>query len=145
MTDTDNDAEWKKKWETRHSQTPIPSWWSNRRLKPISIGEEAVLSPRDFSLEGRAIRKVRQSVSRLCKAGYGFRIVAADEWERTEQLAEGAAVQHGIGRDVESATNRPNNRKPKRLRRIEGVQRLQTQPLHVRDHAQQRGPDQRRG
>ena len=48
-------------------------------LKPVSIGEEAVLSPRDFSLEGRAIRKVRQSVSRLGKAGYSFRIVAADE------------------------------------------------------------------
>jgi lysyl-tRNA synthetase class 2 len=48
-------------------------------LKPVSIGEEAVLSPRDFSLEGRAIRKVRQSVSRLRKAGYLFRIVAADE------------------------------------------------------------------
>ena len=48
-------------------------------LKPVSIGEEAVLSPRDFSLEGRAIRKVRQSVTRLGKAGYSFRIVAADE------------------------------------------------------------------
>jgi lysylphosphatidylglycerol synthetase-like protein (DUF2156 family) len=48
-------------------------------LKPVSIGEEAVLKPGEFSLEGRAIRKVRQSVSRLGKAGYSFRIVAADE------------------------------------------------------------------
>jgi lysyl-tRNA synthetase, class II len=48
-------------------------------LKPVSMGEEAVLDPRDFSLEGRAIRKVRQSVSRLQKAGYSFRIVRADE------------------------------------------------------------------
>jgi lysyl-tRNA synthetase class 2 len=48
-------------------------------LKPVSMGEEAVLSPRDFSLEGRAIRKVRQSVSRLSKAGYTFRVVPADE------------------------------------------------------------------
>ncbi|HKN63747.1 MAG TPA: phosphatidylglycerol lysyltransferase domain-containing protein [Gaiellaceae bacterium] len=48
-------------------------------LKAVSIGEEAVLSPRDFSLEGRAIRKVRQSVSRLEKAGYSFRIAPADE------------------------------------------------------------------
>ncbi len=38
-----------------------------------------MLSPREFSLEGRAIRKVRQSVSRLHKAGYAFRVVAADE------------------------------------------------------------------
>jgi lysyl-tRNA synthetase class 2 len=48
-------------------------------LKPIAMGEEAVLRPREFSLDGRAIRKVRQSVSRLRKAGYSFRIVAADE------------------------------------------------------------------
>jgi lysyl-tRNA synthetase, class II len=48
-------------------------------LKPVPIGEEAVLRPQAFSLEGRAIRKVRQSVSRLRKAGYSFRIVPADE------------------------------------------------------------------
>jgi lysyl-tRNA synthetase class 2 len=45
----------------------------------VPIGEEAVLRPQEFSLEGRAIRKVRQSVSRLRKAGYSVRIVAADE------------------------------------------------------------------
>ena len=48
-------------------------------LKAVSIGEEAVLDPCEFSLEGRAIRKVRQSVSRLRKAGYSFRVVPADE------------------------------------------------------------------
>jgi lysyl-tRNA synthetase, class II len=48
-------------------------------LKPVPMGEEAVLRPQEFSLEGRAIRKVRQSVSRLRKAGYTFRVVAADE------------------------------------------------------------------
>src|SRR5690348_13230417 len=48
-------------------------------LKPVPIGEEAVLRPQEFSLEGRAIRKVRQSVSRLRKAGYTFRVAAADE------------------------------------------------------------------
>ena len=50
-------------------------------LKPVPIGEEAVIDPTEFSLEGRAIRKVRQSVSRLGKAGYSFRVVAADEVE----------------------------------------------------------------
>jgi lysyl-tRNA synthetase, class II len=48
-------------------------------LKPVAIGDEAVLRPQEFSLEGRAIRKVRQSVSRLRKAGYTFHVVAADE------------------------------------------------------------------
>jgi lysyl-tRNA synthetase class 2 len=51
-------------------------------LKPVPMGEEAVLRPDEFSLEGRAIRKVRQSVSRLQKAGYSFRVVAADEVDR---------------------------------------------------------------
>jgi lysyl-tRNA synthetase class 2 len=50
-------------------------------LKPVPIGDEAVLRPQEFSLEGRAIRKVRQSVSRLRKAGYVFRIVPADKVE----------------------------------------------------------------
>jgi lysyl-tRNA synthetase class 2 len=48
-------------------------------LKPVPIGEEAVVRPAEFSLEGRAIRKVRQSVSRLSKAGYSFQVVAADD------------------------------------------------------------------
>jgi lysyl-tRNA synthetase class 2 len=48
-------------------------------LKPVPIGEEAVVRPAEFSLEGRAIRKVRQSVSRLRKGGYSFQVVAADE------------------------------------------------------------------
>ena len=39
-------------------------------LKTIYLGDEALLDLDKFSLEGRAIRKVRQSVSRLSKAGY---------------------------------------------------------------------------
>ncbi len=39
-------------------------------LKAIYLGDEAILDLDTFSLEGRAIRKVRQSVSRLSKAGY---------------------------------------------------------------------------
>jgi lysyl-tRNA synthetase class 2 len=46
-------------------------------LRAIAIGDEAVLVPSAFSLEGRAIRKVRQSVSRLRKGGYRFRVVSA--------------------------------------------------------------------
>ena len=48
-------------------------------MRAIAIGEEAVLHPATFSLEGRPIRKVRQSVSRLTKAGYGLRVVAAED------------------------------------------------------------------
>ena len=39
-------------------------------LRTIYLGDEAIIDLDTFSLEGRAIRKVRQSVSRLSKAGY---------------------------------------------------------------------------
>jgi len=48
-------------------------------LRPILLGEEAVLHPDEFSLEGRPIRKVRQSVTRLRKAGYVLRVVRAED------------------------------------------------------------------
>jgi lysyl-tRNA synthetase, class II len=60
-------------------------------LRAISIGNEAVLRPASFSLEGRSIRKVRQSVSRLRKAGYAFRVVAAEAADRAEIDAVSAA------------------------------------------------------
>jgi lysyl-tRNA synthetase class 2 len=39
-------------------------------LRTIYLGDEAIIELNKFSLEGRAIRKVRQSVTRLSKAGY---------------------------------------------------------------------------
>jgi lysyl-tRNA synthetase class 2 len=39
-------------------------------LRTIYLGDEAIIDLRRFSLEGRPIRKVRQSVSRLTKAGF---------------------------------------------------------------------------
>jgi lysyl-tRNA synthetase, class II len=44
--------------------------WRDAGLQSLYIGDEAILETAEFSLEGRAIRKVRQSVSRLEKAGY---------------------------------------------------------------------------
>jgi lysyl-tRNA synthetase class 2 len=48
-------------------------------MRAIAIGEEAVLHPATFSLEGRPIRKVRQSVSRLTKAGFELRVIHAED------------------------------------------------------------------
>jgi lysyl-tRNA synthetase class 2 len=57
------------------------------------VGDEAIVRPAEFSLEGRAIRKVRQSVARLEKAGYSCRVLRAGElgpegWAQVEQISE---------------------------------------------------------
>lgn len=44
--------------------------WRKAGLRGIYLGDEAIVDTHAFSLEGRAIRKVRQSVTRLGKAGY---------------------------------------------------------------------------
>ena len=59
-------------------------------FKSIYLGDEAVIRPGEFSLEGRAIRKIRQSVSRLEKSGYVVRVLStadADEALRCELRA----------------------------------------------------------
>jgi lysyl-tRNA synthetase, class II len=48
-------------------------------LRSVYLGDEAVVCPAEFSLEGRAIRKVRQSVHRVRRAGYGVRFVRPGE------------------------------------------------------------------
>jgi lysyl-tRNA synthetase, class II len=67
--------------------------WEARGLRTAYVGDEAIVRPADFSLEGRAIRKVRQSVTRLHKAGYTCRVMRAgqlgpDGWEQIEQISE---------------------------------------------------------
>jgi lysyl-tRNA synthetase class 2 len=46
------------------------SLWEEQGLRSFYIGDEAVVDVASFSLEGRPIRKVRQSVTRLAKGGY---------------------------------------------------------------------------
>jgi lysyl-tRNA synthetase class 2 len=70
-------------------------------MRAIAIGDEAVLVPAEFSLEGRAIRKVRQSVSRLEKAGYRFRIVDADSVEPSLRAQLDAVSEQWRGNQAE--------------------------------------------
>jgi lysyl-tRNA synthetase class 2 len=51
-------------------------------LRPVYLGDEAVVDPAAFSLDGRAIRKVRQSVNRLERAGYRVSVVQASAADR---------------------------------------------------------------
>lgn len=48
--------------------------WRQLGLRTLYLGDEAVVETASFSLDGRAIRKVRQSISRLEKAGYTVRL-----------------------------------------------------------------------
>ena len=62
-------------------------------LRTIYLGDEAVVELGRFSLEGRPIRKVRQSVTRLSKAGYeaevhDLRALDQGTIERLEEVVE---------------------------------------------------------
>ncbi len=48
----------------------LRSLYGELGLRTIYLGDEAIVDLASFSLEGRPIRKVRQSVTRLSKAGY---------------------------------------------------------------------------
>ncbi len=45
-------------------------WCREGNLTALELGDEAVVSVADFSLEGRAMRNVRQMVGRVCRQGY---------------------------------------------------------------------------
>lgn len=47
-------------------------------MRAIPIGKEAVVDPRRFSLEGRAVRKVRQSVARVGRQGWSVETIAGE-------------------------------------------------------------------
>jgi lysyl-tRNA synthetase class 2 len=61
--------------------------WKQLGLRALYVGDEAVVDTSAFSLNGRAIRKVRQSVSRLEKNGYTAGLQELKELDGSE-LAE---------------------------------------------------------
>jgi lysylphosphatidylglycerol synthetase-like protein (DUF2156 family) len=84
-------------------------------LRTIKIGDEAVVRPRTFCLEGRAIRKVRQSVTRLERAGYRFRVVRAgdvdgalrDELINVSDVWRGASAERGFSMAMDDLFGEP--------------------------------------
>jgi lysyl-tRNA synthetase class 2 len=62
-------------------------------LRTLYLGDEAIIDLKRFSLEGRPIRKVRQSVTRLGKAGYTA--------ELTDRAGLGAATLAAVERVLE--------------------------------------------
>ncbi len=71
-------------------------------LKTIYLGDEAIVELQKFSLEGRAIRKVRQSVTRLTKAGFTAELHELHTLE-PNAIAE---VEHVLERGREGAPER---------------------------------------
>lgn len=53
-------------------------------MRVLRIGDEAVVDPRAFSLEGRPIRKVRQSIARVKR--HGWRVEVVDDREISPEL-----------------------------------------------------------
>jgi lysyl-tRNA synthetase class 2 len=73
---------------SRHLET-----YRNLGLHAMCVGEEAVVDPSRFSLEGRAVRKLRQSVHRVER--HGWEITARDGREIDRDLeAEIDALEH---------------------------------------------------
>jgi lysyl-tRNA synthetase, class II len=87
-------------------------------LRALKIGDEAVVHPELFSLEGRAIRKVRQSVRRLARAGYRLRVVSASEVDdelraALEHVSErwlGASRERGFSMAMDDPFDEPDTR-----------------------------------
>src|SRR5712691_5814259 len=85
------------------SEQTLPLW-REAGLRTLYIGDEAVVETRSFSLEGRTIRKVRQSVSRLEKAGYDAALVdvgaldeaATRELEQVSRRWRDGAAERGF-------------------------------------------------
>ena len=84
-------------------------------LLSIKIGDEAVVKPAAFSLEGRPIRKVRQSVARVERAGYEFDVVRAGavdaqlqaELERVSAVWRGSNVERGFSMAMDDPFREP--------------------------------------
>jgi lysyl-tRNA synthetase class 2 len=53
-------------------------------LRALCVGQEAVVDPREFTLEGRAVRKLRQSVSRAGRRGWRFEVATANDLEHAD-------------------------------------------------------------
>jgi lysyl-tRNA synthetase, class II len=87
-------------------------------LRTMKIGDEAVVRPATFSLDGRAIRKVRQSVARLARSGYSLRVVTAAEVDAAlraelEDVSArwlGASAERGFSMAMDDPFREPETR-----------------------------------
>jgi lysyl-tRNA synthetase class 2 len=70
-------------------------------LRSLYHGDEAIVGTRTFSLEGRAIRKVRQSVNRLAGAGYRAEVLRPSQIDPDLRLVLEAVAAEWRGKAPE--------------------------------------------
>jgi lysyl-tRNA synthetase class 2 len=75
--------------------------WARYHLDVLEIGDEAVVDASTFTLEGRAMRGVRQAVSRTKRAGYEVRVRRADALREGELAELEALAANWRGSDTE--------------------------------------------
>jgi lysyl-tRNA synthetase class 2 len=77
-------------------------WCREGNMTALELGDEAVVSVADFTLQGRSMRNVRQMVSRVCRQGY------VAEVRRIEDIPE--AELRGMVRQADSWRGSPTER-----------------------------------
>src|SRR5205823_3674755 len=81
-------------------------------LRAFYLGEEAVLDPKAFSLEGRRIRKVRQSCHRMERLGYRLQFLSDDDVDPDLEDALNAVTDSWRGRAPERGFTMALGRRP---------------------------------
>src|SRR5207248_2510308 len=81
-------------------------------LRALYIGDEAIVDPARFSLEGRKIRKVRQSCHRLVRLGYELEFLSDTDVGPDLQEALAAVTTSWRGRAPERGFTMTLGRRP---------------------------------
>jgi lysyl-tRNA synthetase class 2 len=75
--------------------------WTRAGLAALEIGDEAVVEVADFTLEGRAMRNVRQAVARIERSGYTTRVCRTGEISAEERASLRAQAAAWRGAETE--------------------------------------------
>jgi lysyl-tRNA synthetase class 2 len=84
------------------ASAPCVALWRDVGLNAHYTGDEAIIDPEAFSLEGRAIRKVRQSVTRLEREGYRTDMLRTSEIGDDLAAELSAIAQSWLGNHTET-------------------------------------------
>jgi lysyl-tRNA synthetase class 2 len=75
--------------------------WTRHGLHALELGDEAVVDVASFTLDGRAMRGVRQMASRAARAGHQVRVRRADELDPAERDQLASLADRWRGRQPE--------------------------------------------